>query len=198
MYLPYSYKKFGKLAVCANYYTIRHLFDRGSKLMLIKKDDKYISGSLLYIKKNIVFGTHTGIIKNKINYLKLGLGAAPYYYSIKWAKKIGAKSIDFGTCKSILNDGLLQYKKKWGSFIRKTESSFGIFAFRINNYNSGINSFLLNNPFMVMNNNHLEGLIIFDEKDKIIDKKIQHFLNIYDISGIKRLTFIFIKDLIPK
>ena len=172
MYLPYSYRKFGNLAVCANFYAIRHLFDRGSKLMLIKLNDKYVSGSLLFMRHNTLFGTHAGVIDNNIDYLKKGAATANYYFSMIWAKEIGAKFIDFGTCKPFLNDGILQYKKKWGVFIRKAESSFGIFAFKILNHSIGIDSFLLNNPFINLNNGRIEGVIVF-KKDDLIGKPLE-------------------------
>ena len=191
MYLPYSYRKFGNLAVCANFYAIRHLFDRGSKLMLIKLNDKYVSGSLLFMRHNTLFGTHAGVIDNNIDYLKKGAATANYYFSMIWAKEIGAKFIDFGTCKPFLNDGILQYKKKWGVFIRKAESSFGIFAFKILNHSIGIDSFLLNNPFINLNNGRIEGVIVFKKDDLISFEKIQHFLKLYNISGLEGLSFTF-------
>jgi lipid II:glycine glycyltransferase (peptidoglycan interpeptide bridge formation enzyme) len=155
MYVPYTYSRHGKLAICANFFTIRHLFERGSKLMLIKLDNKYIFGSLFFIKKDMVIGTHAGIMDEQIDCLKKSMSAASYYFSIIWAKENGAKFLDFGTCRPFLNDGLFQYKKKWGAAIEKANGNFEIFAFKTYSNDKGMQSFLENNPFIRLNELHL-------------------------------------------
>lgn len=154
MYVPYTYSRHGKLAICANFFTIRHLFERGGKLMLIKLDNKYAFGSLFFIRKDTVIGTHAGIMDEQIDCLKKSISAASYYFSIIWAKENGAKFLDFGTCRPFLNDGLFQYKKKWGAAIEKANGNFEIFAFKTYKNSRGIKSFLENNPFIRLNELH--------------------------------------------
>ena len=154
MYMPYTYLRHGNLAICANFYTIRHLFERGGKLMLVKLDNEYVFGSLLFIKKNTVIGTHAGIMSGQIDCLKKSISAASYYFSIIWAKEKGANFLDFGTCRPFLNDGLFQYKKKWGASIEKSNGNFEIFAFKKCRNSKGIQNFLENNPFICLNELH--------------------------------------------
>ena len=151
MYMPYTYLRHGKLAICANFFTIRHLFERGGKLMLIKLENNYVFGSLFLIKKNTVIGTHAGIMDEQIDCLKKSISAASYYFSIMWAKEKGAKFLDFGTCRPFLNDGLFRYKKKWGAKIEKANGNFEIFAFKTYKNSRAIQSFLENNPFICLN-----------------------------------------------
>ena len=155
MYMPYTYLRHGKLAICANFYTVRHLFERGGKLMLVKLDNEYVFGSLFFIKKDTVIGTHAGIMDGQIDCLKKNISAASYYFSIIWAKENGAKFLDFGTCKPFLNDGLFRYKKKWGATIEKAKGNFGIFAFKTCKDSKSIQSFLENNPFICLNELYL-------------------------------------------
>jgi lipid II:glycine glycyltransferase (peptidoglycan interpeptide bridge formation enzyme) len=123
--------------------------------MLIKLDNKYIFGSLFFIKKDMVIGTHAGIMDEQIDCLKKSMSAASYYFSIIWAKENGAKFLDFGTCRPFLNDGLFQYKKKWGATIEKANGNFEIFAFKTYSNDKGMQSFLENNPFIRLNELHL-------------------------------------------
>ena len=118
MYLPYTCQRHGTFATCANYYAIRHLFERGSKLMLIKQDDEYVYGSLFFAKKDKVVATYAGLMEGREDCLKQGVSAAAYYFLIKWAKENGIKSADFGTCRSFLNNGVFRYKRKWGATIK--------------------------------------------------------------------------------
>jgi len=154
MYMPYTYLRHGKLAICANFYTIRHLFERGSKLMFVKLDNEYVFGSLFFFKNDTIIGTHAGIMDGQINCFKKNISAASYYFSILWAKENGAKYLDFGTCRPFLNDGLFKYKKKWGAAIEKAKGNFGIFAFKTCKDSKGIQSFLKNNPFICLNELH--------------------------------------------
>jgi len=154
MYMPYTYSRHGKLAICANFFTIRHLFERGGKLMLIKLDNNYVFGSLFLIRKNTVIGTHAGIMDEQIDFFKKNISAASYYFSIIWAKENGAKFLDLGTCRPFINDGLFQYKKKWGGEIKKTNGTFEIFAFKSNQNSKGMQSFLEKNPFIRLNELH--------------------------------------------
>lgn len=151
MYMPYTYSRHGKLAICANFFTIRHLFERGGKLMLIKLDNNYVFGSLFLIKKDTVIGTHAGIMDEQIDCLKKSISAASYYFSIMWAKENGAKFLDFGTCRPFRNDGLFRYKKKWGAEIEKANGNFEIFAFKKYKNSKAVQSFLENNPFIRLN-----------------------------------------------
>jgi hypothetical protein len=178
MYLPYIISRHGKQANCASFYTFRHLFERGSKLMLIKHDDEYIFGSLFLIKKNRVHALYSGIMERKTDYLKKGVGAASYYFSILWAKENKAKFIDFGISRAFLNDGLFRYKKKWGTTIEKAGNAYsGIFAFKLFNYNKGIESFLVNNPFISIRNNQFKGIIF--TKNRFIPEEINHLVEKY-------------------
>ena len=154
MYMPYTYLRHGKLAICANFYTIRHLFERGSKLMFVKLDNEYVFGSLFFIKKDTIIGTHAGIMDGQIDCFKKNISAASYYFSILWAKENGARFLDFGTCRPFLNDGLFKYKKKWGTTMEKAKGNFGIFAFKTCKEGKGIQSFLENNPFICLNELH--------------------------------------------
>jgi len=154
MYVPYTYSRHGKLAVCANFYTIWHLFERGGKLMLIKLGSEYVFGSLLFTKKDTIIGTYAGIIAGQIDCLKKSISAASYYFSIIWGKENGAKFLNFGTCIPFPNNGLFKYKKKWGATIEKAKGNFEIFAFKTYNDGRGMQSFLENNSFIRMSDLH--------------------------------------------
>jgi hypothetical protein len=55
MYLPYISWKYGKFGTFANFFTIKHFFERGSKILFIKKENEYIFGGLFLKNKDRVF-----------------------------------------------------------------------------------------------------------------------------------------------
>ena len=174
MYLPYTYERYGKLAIINNFIAIRHLFETGYKLMLIKKNDKYVLGSLFSIKKDTLETRIMGILKGKTNLLKKGLGCAAYYFTLLWAKENGIKKLNYGACRPFLNDGVFQYKKKWGTIIEKADIKFfpKIFAFIICKNSKEIQSFLLNNPFICLTNNQLKTFVFIKNNNQINSKNL--------------------------
>jgi len=156
MYIPYISWKYGKTGVYANFYAIKHLFERGSKLLLIKLDDEYMFGGLFSIKKDKVFATFAGVMEGKFDYIQQGVITASYLYLIQLSKESGANIIDFGSCRPFVNDGVFVYKRKWGTKIEKTgNENTKIFSFKACNDSKGIKSFLTNNPFIYLEKNQL-------------------------------------------
>jgi hypothetical protein len=159
MYMPYITQRHEKTAIHTNFHALRLLFEKNSRLMLIKQKNEYVSGALFSIDKEKATATYLGIKKGKNNLLKKGLTAASYYFLIKWAKKHGVKTIDFGTSKAFINDGLFRYKKKWGTNIAKTNSYFySVFPFKVCKNCKAIQSFLINNPFIYLEKNQLKTM----------------------------------------
>lgn len=62
------------------------------------------------------------------------------------------------------NDGLLQYKRKWGMKVEHSDLVKEIFGLRINNENEPLKQFLIRNPFIGINGKN--GLIVFVFVDK--------------------------------
>jgi len=157
MYLPYAKLRYKDSAICANFNTIKHLFKRDNKLMLIKLEDEIVYGTLFSVNNSHITATYAGLNKEKLFLLKKGVSAAAYYFLIKWAKENKIKQINFGLCRSFLNDGGYCYKKKWGTKIDKTEGNCpGVFAFKACNNSKGIANFIDKNPFVYLEKNEIK------------------------------------------
>ena len=157
MYLPYIYNRHGKTAVCTNFHTMRLIFERDGKLLLIKLKNEYVFGGLLSVRNDKATALYSGISDKKNSLLKKGITAASYYFFIQWAKKNKIKTLDFGTSKPFFNDGLFKYKKKWGTTISKNELyHYSIFPFKICKNSKAIMSYLKHNPFIYLEKNKLK------------------------------------------
>lgn len=156
MYLPYISWKYGIFIKYANFYSIKHIFEQGGKILFIKRDNEYFFGGLFLKKKDMIQATYAGVMDGKFDCIKQGVIAGSYYYLIKYAKKIGVKSINFGSCRPFKNDGLYSYKRKWGIKIEKigSENAENYFLMLLND-NKGMQSFLKNNPVITFENNRI-------------------------------------------
>jgi predicted N-acyltransferase len=196
MYLPYTKRRYGNQAKIYNFISIRHFFETVSKLMLIKKDEEYVLGSLFLINKDKLITQIMGIMDDKINLLKNGLGCAAYYFTLLWAKENKIKKLSYGTCKPFLNDGLYQYKKKWGTIIKKADTKYfpNIFAFVMNKNSKEIQNLLLNNPFICLTNNQLKTMVFVKNKNKLKSGKITEISKKYKISGFDKFEILSSQD----
>lgn len=150
MYLPYLIFKHKNFALCSNYLAIRYLFESGYKMIFFKYDNKPVSGMLFSQNKQIIKPKIMGILEDKINLMKKGLGSISYYFLIKLALENSVKIIDFGATRPFLKDGSYRFKKKWGTKINRADTLFfyNIFALKICSDNEGIQTFLKENPFI--------------------------------------------------
>lgn len=159
MYLPYLTWKHKGSHRTASFATILHLAEQGAELLFIKHKEDYIFGGI-YLKENTKMKTYyAGLMKEKFSHLHNGIMALSYYYLIEIAKEKECKSIDFGTARPFLNDGLYVYKNKWNMNIIQTSPFFSnIFAIQIMNNHSIIDQFISKNPMHYFNNNRLDVL----------------------------------------
>jgi hypothetical protein len=196
MYHPYITNKYGKLTGISHYEFIKYLIKKDCKLILIKKNNEYLYGALFSTKKEKVKTYFSGVMNGKLNYMKKGLGATPYYFLILWTKENGYKSIDFGKTNPFLDDGLLRYKIKWGMNIKKPDiTSQNIIAFKIYDNNQGITNFLINNPMISIEKNKFKGIIFLENKQLLKPELIQSYLKKYKISDLNKLQFKSAQDL---
>jgi hypothetical protein len=157
MYLPYMNWRHREAAVLSNFHALRLLFETNGKLMMIKRDDEYVFGAMFSVIRDKVIAIYAGVIVEKAKLLKKGAGAASYYFLLQWAKENGIKLVDFGSCRPFLNTGVFQYKRKWGTTISKTDSPYhGVYAFKSCKDSKAFQSFLINNPFVYLENNQLK------------------------------------------
>ena len=195
MYLPYAHWRYGPSAVCTSYPAIRLLFEKDNLLLLVKHNNEYVYGSLFSVKKDTIIATYAGVRKGHYDEVKKGLGAAPYYFLIIWAKKHNINTINFGKCRPFLRDGNFQYKKKWGTIVKPSTSTYdGIFAFQPISSSHAMRQVLINNPFLYKDHTALKGNIYF-ERNKPLPPDIQHFLKTQSIKGVATIHCIPLEDI---
>ena len=198
MYLPYATKRFEELTFSASFHNIVRLFKKG-KLLLVKKGDDYVSGILLVRGSPDTILAHSlGITEGNIEYLKTGALTAVYYFSILWAQERGYKWMDFGHCRSLLKDGVFNYKKHWGMEINKSSRLRNILGFKICNYCQGARTFLEKSPFIIFDKGELKGLIVFDESHSVTLEEVQTCVKTYSIPGLDCLVIISHQGFDPK
>jgi len=178
MYVPYIKKRHGDEAIIVPETKFLRKC-RNGQLMQLLRGEKVVFGVLL----NNVGHLSTewlGAPDNIEPEMLKGASAALDYYIILYAYECGNYTIDFGPSRPLLNDGLFQYKRKWGTYVQDSRMPRGDILLKPLRFNAPIISFFVNNHFITRDRERLVGKILFNE----------HRLNVDDLEHIKKCYFI--------
>jgi len=186
MYLPYITKAHDDRAVITKYDFMKKFF-RDCELLLIKKDEEYIAGILIaynYTKKRARLWC-IGVKDGNSDYIKDGASGAIYYFSLLHLKEKGYKRVSVGLSKAFLKDGVLRYKKKWGHRIIGTYK-IG-FLIKPLSKTAAVEGFFLNNPFIYVRKNRLNGAVFVEDGQSFSKEDFQKFYKDYCLNGVSKL-----------
>lgn len=178
MYVPYIKERYGDEAIIVPETKFLRKCRRGQLMQLIR-GGKVIYGALI---NNIgpLSIEWVGVPDNLEPEMLKGASAALDYFIILYAYEYGNQTIDFGPSRPLLNDGLFQYKRKWGTYLQDSRVPRGDILLKPLNFTIPIISFFVNNHFITRDGKRLVGKILFNE----------HRLNVNDLEHIKKCYFI--------
>lgn len=188
MYLPYISNAHGNSAYLHSYEIKKEQF-QGNDLLLVTKDEKYIAGMMIMRFKDSPRLKSLGILDGNKEYLNYSSISALYYFSLLYAEDKGFSSINAGTSRAFLKDGVLQYKKKWGH--RIIDISSRAFTIKIISNTPATRAFLANNPFIFDDQDSICGAVFLNCSEKISQELIKQINRDYFYPGLSKL-FIYL------
>ena len=161
-YKPYIKSIYGESGIIKDYSVLK-LFARKSYIINIKCESQTAALVFVIPAKNSWLHVYAaGLREDLPGDLKEISQAAIYNYSIEIAKAHKFNRVDFGLNRGFLNDGILNYKRKWGcSFIKPEESVYDI-AFRANS--SMVKALLDSNPLLINDDRDISCLFYYRNK----------------------------------
>jgi hypothetical protein len=133
--------------------------------MVISHKGKEVCGVLFEQKDDMMMLRYAGVLQGDIDLIKKGAFSAFYYFFMIYAKEQKMELVNFGGARPFFNDGLFQYKRKWGMKVEPCDLVKEIFGLRIVSESGPLKQFLIHNPFIGMNEkNELIGFVFVDKK----------------------------------
>jgi hypothetical protein len=182
MYLPTMSNRHDDRTIAMDYHSMMNQFENyGAELLLFTMEDKDISGTIIRHDGALPTLWSTGILNGSDRYWKTGIASASYFFCSKHLSNQGFKRLDMGLSRAFLNDGVLQFKKKWNA-------KFAIagkrgFILKINTYSEAVKQFLKHHPFAFTEDNKLHGAAILPAED--ITAETQKRINTkYKVDGL--------------
>ena len=130
LYEPYVRERFGELLVALPRHAFQHARRNGG-LLLAEHERRPVGGAVIER-----WGAHPRVLVFGVDPrapIPPGtLLEACYYHAIRFAVERGFRRLSLGSCRPVLTDGVLRYKRKWGGTIG-TPSTWDAFLLRYRN-----------------------------------------------------------------
>lgn len=187
MYLPYKTMRHRDNSYTWDYKSLSDEDLKRYDLLYIYLNGIPCAGAVHYYfpRKNYPFLLELGVLTGDTDYVRLGAFTAAYYYSIMHFEKKGYSKMSLGRTRSFLNDGVLQYKRRWSmKIISPQKNRFFIVPAA---YTEGVVSFMNNNPFITEENGRLVSNVFLAENEEYDVKKKEYIDTNYLLPGLSEL-----------
>lgn len=147
-YLPFINDRHGELAYAREEEWLKDRLLDGGAMIWIERGGEKIAGSLVQVIGEVLHCWVAGTRDGDLALMKAGAVSATYLSEIEYAQRQGCKYINFGLCQASLRDGVLLYKRKWGTEMRPTPDNSGYFLIRWPSWNQNVAAFFAANPLV--------------------------------------------------
>lgn len=187
MYLPHTRQRFGKSAYIKSFSELRAAYKENGGIIFVKKLRKPVAGIIFRIVKKTLYALSIGSVPLEEQGGKNYFHQAALFFLLKWAKGQGLSSLDYGTSLPFFREGTFTYKKEWGMTIEEPQDRI-FFAFKLNCISHSTLYFIRQNPFVVLLNKKLKGLIFLDHKSS--KEELHQLFSEYFLPNLESLLFI--------
>jgi len=185
MFIPHIKKKHGDLGI-ESYEEMKPYFLKGF-VLLVSCEGETVSGALCVVKDKTLVFRRTGVLNGDEKYIKLGAQNALYLFMICYAKELGLDHLDTMNSLSVLNDGVYNAKREWGSTVYPDEESEYWIYFIIPKFTDKISQFFEVNPFIIHQKDGLCGLVGFNGDSCLVNGGAKELNKKYYAPGINNL-----------
>jgi len=154
LYKPYIHRRYGSQATVVDEGRFLRECATG-QLVQVLQDNRVLGAVLVHIAgKQLTIawvGIDKGVEGDKLN----GVADALDLYTLMYAYTQGCDVMDMGGSRPFINDGVLRYKKKWGSAASQGLIPKGSFFYALQRMTTAMESFLLHNPMIIRDGQQL-------------------------------------------
>jgi hypothetical protein len=193
MYVPFIESRHGEQATIESFTYMKNLMQYG-ELIFVKLDGEYVGGFIVNTASPLPKMAFRGVLDGRDDFIKKGISSAMYYSAICWAKEEGYTKIDFGHCRPFLDDGVLQFKRRWGMHMHRSPRVYRTLYLLLGKPNASLQQSLVDNPLIYEDHGQPKGLI-FLAPDKIDPEHlVERLKKKYAMPGLKDFSVISFDD----
>lgn len=191
MYVPYIIAAHGdRAALMSLDEMIKSI--ASTDLLLIRRGPEYLAGEVLIYAHGGVRAWSLGVKDGDYRYVREGALGALYYFKMQYLAGQGFTRLNAGASRAFLEDGVLQYKMKWGA--RLTSPRQGSLLLQIVTRSPALISFLKNNPFIDRKGGALNGVVCWPEECEFPGDRKASISKRLSLPGLKKLGIYYLKE----
>lgn len=188
MHIPYMKKRHQEEAVINNLVFYKKILKSG-ELLFVKLNGEYIAAALCRKNGERYCLFRLGVLNGDEDFVKKGALAALYYFVILRAKEKNMKTIDFTNSRPFLSDGLLHYKRKWGTRVCQ-DTTIERSLYLIVNRPQNAATIFSEQPFICLDKGELKAVIFVTGDTETQNFDINNFNEKFAAPGITALKVI--------
>jgi hypothetical protein len=159
---------------------------RKGELMQIIRDGVVVAAVLLHKSEGRLAYVWVGVPDLIVGEMAKGAFSALYYFTILYGFNTGCHEIDFLGTRPLLNNGLFQYKRKWGTVVQRSPIPRGDILLKPVREINAVRSFISHNLFVVREGKNLVGKIFHTEG--ILNREVlSNIISRYATAGLSAL-----------
>ncbi len=156
IYRPFILKRYGTTAFLVRRQDFLRECRSGQILELISGDEVIAASMIRQTNRQLAI-VWTGIMLDIEGVEHPGASDALDYFSLHYAHQRGCEFLDFGPSRPRLNDGLLNYKKKWGASLYTGKVPQGLFVVIPQQFSVPVQAMLESAQFITLEKGCLVG-----------------------------------------
>ena len=194
MYLPYIRQNYGERAFVEPYENLQREWS-SCKLISILKQDAAVAGVVLrHDASGHAHAWVLGVRDGDRELVRNGVIAAVYFFFLEYLSSHGYRGLDVGDARPFLRDGVLRYKRKWGARITGPYNAEPGFMLAFGKAGNAAAAFLLNNPFVALEDHRLVGLIFHDAADATTEAEMDARCREHYCAGINDMRLLSVSS----
>lgn len=194
IYVPTITDSHGRSALTASYENRQHKFETGTmKLLQVMRDNQFLAGVAIDFDNSAPTLRDSGVLNGSLEIKKTSALSAAYLFAMDYLASKGHSNVSFGLSRSFLDDGVLNYKRKFRPVIT-TGSDDGILM-RIRSLDEPTRSMLRGSPCLTWQDRVLHRTYFRDPTEKPTEQRDRknrgawHFgidaESVFDVSGVE-------------
>lgn len=187
IYLPTINQRHGEYASSTKKEKAYQHFKSGV-LMLVSRGGQVVSAKLCQPAGDTIMLMHKGVLHADRDLMEDRALLAADYFLLKWANEQGFQTCNFLGSDPFLNDGIFQYKRKWGTRVIHPPEVRNYSWTKIVRLTPAVRYLLETSAFITVDKDEtLNGLILAEDPDKVPDKQCKRWYKNYTTPGIENI-----------
>ncbi|MBN1582231.1 MAG: GNAT family N-acetyltransferase [Anaerolineae bacterium] len=188
MYLPTMENQHGDLSSPMSAGEAYQYFKHGL-LFFVRRDGQRVCASVFHFQQDVIRFMIMGVLGGDRQIIKEGAVSALNCLRLQWANEKGYREVNFLGSDPYLENGLFQYKRKWGTTVSVPPILHRQIWIKVQRLTPAVSRFLTDNPCIVIDRDaSLRGLVVVQDAQTVSDEVKTRWSKRYATPGLSDLV----------